>query len=290
MDADREAERRIAQAKANAKGDVSDAERQAADIERRLRRERQSELENEVEDIIALRDEYKQLIKTMLDFERAKDKDKQDQKKIAELERKLAEADKTAQDRIAAARAEAARRLQEDVASYQSRFDDTERGVQKRRTEERQDRNIDALLKNNKAAGITRLQQLIAQYQQAARDAKAQFQRELQAAQADGKIDNAERRRLDDAQNAFAEAESMVDKYTGRLRQAQSGTQRAAEKTDSTRSVGAWSAEELDALLGGGNAQERTAKASEQIAANTRETNRQIKRLKSGGSTTLTYA
>ena len=290
VDADREAERRITQAKANAKGDVADAERQAADIERRLRRERQSELDNEIEDIIALRDEYKKLIQTMLDFERAKDRDKQDQQKIAELERKLAEADKTAQDRIAAARAEAARRLQEDVSSYQSRFDDTERNVQKRRAEERQDRSLDELLKNDKAAGITRLQQLIAQYQKAAQDAKAEFQRQLQAAQADGQIDNAERRRLDDAQSAFAEAESLVDKYSRRLQQAQDGTQNAANKADSTRSVGAWSAEELDALLGGGNAQERTAKASEQIAANTRETNRHIKRLRGGSTTNLTYA
>ena len=290
VEADREAEKRIAQAKANAKGDVADAERQVADIEKRLRRERQSELDNEIEDIIALRDEYKKLIQTMLDFERAKDRDKQDQQKIAELERKLAEADKTAQDRIAAARAEAARRLQEDVSSYQSRFDDTERNVQKRRAEERQDRSLDELLKNDKAAGITRLQQLIAQYQKAAQDAKAEFQRQLQAAQADGQIDNAERRRLDDAQSAFAEAESLVDKYSRRLQQAQDGTQNAANKADSTRSVGAWSAEELDALLGGGNAQERTAKASEQIAANTRETNRHIKRLRGGSTTNLTYA
>ena len=290
VEADREAEKRIAQAKANAKGDVADAERQVADIEKRLRRERQSELDNEIEDIIALRDEYKKLIQTMLDFERAKDHDKQDQQKIAELERKLAEADRTAQDRIAAARAEAARRLQEDVSSYQSRFDDTERGIQKRRAEERQDRSLDELLKNDRAAGITRLQQLIAQYQKAAQDAKAEFQRQLQAAQADGTIDNAERRRLDDAQSAFAEAESLVDKYSRRLLQAQDGTQNAANKADSTRSVGAWSAEELDALLGGGNAQERTAKASEQIAANTRETNRQIKRLRGGSSTNLTYA
>ena len=290
VEADREAEKRIAQAKANAKGDVADAERQVADIEKRLRRERQSELDNEIEDIIALRDEYKKLIQTMLDFERAKDRDKQDQQKIADLERKLAEADRTAQDRIAAARAEAARRLQEDVSSYQSRFDDTERGIQKRRAEERQDRSLDELPKNDKAAGITRLQQLIAQYQKAAQDAKAEFQRQLQAAQADGTIDNAERRRLDDAQSAFAEAESLVDKYSRRLQQAQDGTQNAANKADSTRSVGAWSAEELDALLGGGNAQERTAKASEQIAANTRETNRHIKRLRGGSTTNLTYA
>ena len=84
----------------------------------------------------------------------------------------------------------------------------------------------------------------------------------------------------------------MVDKYSVKLRHAQSGTQQAAESTDSgsrTKAVAAWSANELDALLGGAtNVQERTAKASEQIAANTKETNRQIKRL-SGGGATLTY-
>ena len=290
LEADREAERRIAQAKENTNGNVSEAERQVAEIERRLRRERQTELQNEIEDIIALRDEYKQLIKTMLDFERAKDRDKQDQKRIAELERKLAEADKTAQDRIAAARAEAAKRLQEDVAGYQRRFDDSEKGIRKRRAEERQDRSIDNLLENNKGAGIARLQQLIAQYRKAAQAAKAQFQRELQAAQADGKIDNAERRRLDDAQNAFAEAESMVDKYTGRLRQAQSGTQQAARKSDYTRSMGSWSADELNDMLGGSNSEAaRTASATEQMVRQGRETNRLLRRMDSGNGGTLTY-
>ncbi len=292
VEADRIADQQIATARAEAQVDVSDAERQTADIERRLRRERQSELDNEIEDIISLRDEYKKLIQTMLDFERAKDRDKQDQKKIAELERKLAQADKTARERIAAARAEAARRLQEDAAGFQMSFDDTERDIQKRRAEESQDRQIDQLLKHDKSAGIARLQQLIAQYRKAAQDAKEQFQRELQAAQSDGKIDNAERRRLNDAQSAFSNAQSLVDKYSGRLRQAQEGTLKAAEKSDSTRSVGAWSAEELDALLGGnGNAQERTAKASEQIVANTKETNRQLRRMKNNSnSTTLSYA
>ena len=290
VDADREAERRIAQAKANAKGDVADAERQAADIDRRLRRERQSDLDNEIEDIIALRDEYKQLIKTMLDFERAKDHDKQDQQKIAELERKLAEADKTAQERIVAARAEAAKRLQEDVSSYQSRFDDAEKGVKKRRAEERQDRSIDNLLKNNKGAGIARLQQPIAQYRKAAQDPKAQFQRELQAAQADGRIDNAERRRLDVAQGAFTEAESMVDKYTRRLRQAQDGTQQAAKKSDYTRAMGSWSADELNDMLGGSNSEAaRTASATEQMVRQGRETNRLLRRMDSGNGGTLTY-
>jgi len=56
------------------------------------------------------------------------------------------------------------------------------------------------------------------------------------------------------------------------------------------KSVGAWSAKELDALLGGGSAQERTARATETLVENTRETNRQLKRMKSGTApATLSY-
>ena len=272
---------------------AANAEKRVGDIERQWRRERQTELENEIEDITALRDEYKKLIQTMLDFEKAKAPDKQDKQRIADLERKLVEADRIAEERIATAKEKAARKLQEDVTSYQERFDDSAKDIQRRRAEQAQDRDIDDTLKSDKDAGIAKLEALIKQYKKAAEAAKAQFDRELKDAQADGKIDNAERRRIEDAHEAYTSAESLVDKYSARLRNAQSGTQDAAERTkDSTRSVGAWSAEELDALLGGnGNAQERTAKASESIAANTKETNRQLRRLKSGGSsTTLTYA
>lgn len=100
-----EAERQRQQQDADA---AANAEKRVGDIERQLRRERQTELENEIEDITALRDEYKKLIQTILDFEKAKAPDKQDKKRIAELERKLVEADRTAEERIAAAKARAA--------------------------------------------------------------------------------------------------------------------------------------------------------------------------------------
>lgn len=61
------------------------------------------------------------------------------------------------------------------------------------------------------------------------------------------------------------------------------------------KSVGAWSAEELDALLGGGGtAQERTAKATEESVRQQKETNKQLKRMEKSssgsGSTALTYS
>ena len=251
------------------------AAKRVAEIDRQLARERKSELENEIDDIIALRDEYKQLIQTMLDYEKSKPEKEQDKAKIAELEGKLAGADQTAEDRIAKAREKAARKMKDDVASYQERFQESEQSIQDRRTEAAQDRKIDETLKNDPAAGQQMLEGLIAQYQKKAAAAKAQFEKELQDAQADGKIDDDERKKLDDAHSAYTRAESMVDKYSDRLRSAQDGTREAAEKV--SKPQGAFLAAALE-NLGESSAADRTAKATETIVANTKKTNTLLKK------------
>ena len=251
------------------------AAKRVAEIDKQLARERKTELENEIDDIIALRDEYKQLIQTMLDYEKSKPEKEQDKAKIAELEGKLAGADQTAEDRIAKAREKAARKMKDDVASYQERFQESEQSIQDRRAEEAQDRKIDETLKNDPAAGQQMLEGLIAQYQKKAAAAKAQFEKELQEAQADGKIDDDERKKLDDAQSAYSRAESMVDKYSDRLRSAQDGTREAAEKV--SKPQGAFLAAALE-NLGESSAADRTAKATETIVANTKKTNTLLKK------------
>ena len=251
------------------------AAKRVAEIDRQLARERKTELENEIDDIIALRDEYKQLIQTMLDYEKSRPEKEQDKAKIAELEGKLAGADQTAEDRIAKAREKAARKMKDDVASYQERFQESEQSIQDRREEEAQDRKIDETLKNDPAAGQQMLEGLIAQYQKEAAAAKAQFEKELQDAQADGKIDDDERRKLDDAHSAYTRAESMVDKYSDRLRSAQDGTREAAEKV--SKPQGAFLAAALE-NLGKSSAADRTAKATETIVANTKKTNTLLKK------------
>ena len=251
------------------------AAKRVAEIDRQLARERKSELENEIDDIIALRDEYKQLIQTMLDYEKSRPEKEQDKAKIAELEGKLAGADQTAEDRIAKAREKAARKMKDDVASYQERFQESEQSIQDRRAEEAQDRKIDETLKNDPAAGQQMLEGLIAQYQKEAATAKAQFEKELQDAQADGKIDDDERKKLDDAHSAYSRAESMVDKYSDRLRSAQDGTREAAEKV--SKPQGAFLAAALE-NLGESSAADRTAKATETIVANTKKTNTLLKK------------
>ena len=277
-----EAER---QRRQKASDDADSASKRVAEIDKQLTRERKTELENEIDDIIALRDEYKQLIQTMLDFEKSKPESEQDKKKIAELEGKLADADKVVEERIAKAKEKAAEKMKKDVADYQRRFADSEKDVQSRRAEEAQDRKLDETMKADPEAGRKMAQGLVAQYQQAAAAAKAQFEQELQAAQADGKIDDEERRKIDAAQEAYTRAESMVDKYSGKLQDAQDGAQKAA---DNSQVNGSFLASALDAMLGGGGTEaERTAKATESMAAQSKETNKLLKKIEhnAGGIT-----
>lgn len=267
--------------------DADSAAKKVAEIDKKLARERQTELQNEIDDIVTLRDEYKALIQTMLDYEKSKPEEKQDKGKIAELEKKMAEADNTAEERIAAAQEKAADKMRKDVEDFQRRFEETERDVQAKRDEEAQDRQIDDTLKTDKDAGIQMLQGMIEQYRQAAEAAKAQFQQELQTAQADGTIDDDERRRIGEAQEAYSRAESLVDKYSGKLNDAQDGTRKAA---DTSKVSGSFFAEALNAMLGGGGTEaERTASATEQMAKQGKETNKLLKKMDSGG-TALTYS
>ena len=98
---------------------------------------------------------------------------------------------------------------------------------------------------------------------------------------------------MDEVKQRAAEKAAAVEADQERANAAAARTEQAAAGLSSTagQSVGAWSAKELDALLGGGgSAQERTAKATEAIVENTKETNRQLKRMKSGSApATLSY-
>lgn len=251
-----------------------------AEIDKKLARERKTELENEIDDINALRDEYKALIQTMLDYEKSKPDGEQDKGKIAELEGKLADADKVAQERIAKTQEKAAEKMKQDVADFQRQFEETEQDIKARRTEAEQDRKIDDTMKTDPEAGKKMLQDMILKYQEAAKLAKEQFQKELEAAQADGKIDDDERRKIGDAQSAYTQAESMLDKYEGKLREAQDGTRKAAEDT---KPQGAFLAAALDGL-GESTAADRTAKATEAIADNTKKANTLLKKGSGAGT------
>lgn len=257
-----------------------------ADMEDKFAAERRTDLENELLEIDKVNKEYKTLLQTMHDFEQAKAPNMQDKVKIAELEKKLQEADKIAAERIKNAEDKAGQRLIKEVANYERNFAKSENDVQTHRNEQAQDRKINDTMNSDKDAGIQMLNDMISQYRQAAIAAKAQFQTELQAAQADGTIDDDERQKLNDANAGYSRAESMLDKYEDKLRDAQDGTQQAADKKQNS---GSFFAEALNAMLGhGGTEAERTANATEEIAKRSKDTNKLLKKLDLIG-TTLTY-
>ena len=99
-------------------------------------------------------------------------------------------------------------------------------------------------------------------------------------------------------QDAMEEVKQKAAEKAEKVEEIRERTETAAEETERSevriqeistageKSMGAWSSEALDALLGGG-AQERTAKATEQMAKNTQQTNKLLKKI--GQEKALTY-
>ena len=80
--------------------------------------------------------------------------------------------------------------------------------------------------------------------------------------------------------------EAVKEKTESAVEETQRSETRIAEISTADKAMGAWSSEALDAMLGG-NAQERTAKATEQMAKNTQQTNKLLKKI--GKEKVLTY-
>jgi len=206
--------------------DAAKAAEKAAEIEKKIRRESQTELQNEIEDIVEMREEYKKLIATMLSYEKAKRN--KDQARIADLEKRLAEADGVAEGLIRAAEEKSRKGFEDDVGDLRGGFADAVSDIENDRREKDTDREIEAALKEDPAFGMQMLGKLINRSAMDALAAKAEFERELESAKADGKIDDDERKRIGRAQDAYVSSEGLVDKYTEKLRAAEDALDRKA--------------------------------------------------------------
>ena len=130
----------------------------------------------------------------------------------------------------------------------------------------------------------------------------ADNQREYAKAVADasGEIEAAKREwrsAIDEVKKRAAESAAATEATKAKSGAAADATKKAGATlsglSDGGKSVGAWSAQELDALLGGsGSAQERTAKATEETVKQQKETNKRLGRMEksSGNGTALSYA
>jgi len=262
--------------------EADSASKKASDIEKRLIRETRSELENEISDIKELRDEYKALIQTVLSYEKSK-KDK-DLEKIADLEGRLAEADATAERRIKTAEAKAKRKFDKEIADLQESFDATAEDISRRRSEGETDRKVEAALKDDAAAGMKLLNDLILQSKVSAAAAKDEFRKALAEASADGEVSDDEEKRIRKAQDAYSLAEGLVDKYEAKLRSAQEAT---AKQTNVAKPQGAFYADAAKNLRGN-QMEQRMLTATQEIEKHTKKTAELLKE-GAGGSSTMTF-
>ena len=259
--------------------EADSASKKAAEIEKRLIRETRSELENEISDIRELRDEYKALIQTVLSYEKSK-KDK-DLEKIADLEGRLAEADATAERRIKAAEEKAKRKFDKEIADLQESFDQTAEDISRRRSEGETDRKVEDALKDDAAKGMKLLNDLISQSKIAAASAKAEFQKAMAEATADGDVSDDEEKRIRKAQDAYSLAEGLVDKYEAKLRNAQDAT---AKQTSIAKPQGTFYANAAQSLRGS-QMEQRMLTATQEIVKHTKKTAELLKDGTVGGGT-----
>lgn len=267
------------QEKGASREDAERAAKKLADIEKKLTREQRTELENEISDIRELRDEYRELIQTVLSFE--KSKKQKDLEKIADLEGRLAEADAVAERRIAAANERAKKKFDKEISDLQGEFDQTAEDIARNRKEGETDRQVDKTLKADPAAGMKLLQNLVNQARAAADQAKADFAKALADASADGKVTDEEKEKIGKAKDAYSYSEGLVDKYAAKLRSAQDETQKRA---GSVKPQGAFYARAASALRGN-MMEQRMYMATQEIEKHTKKTAELLKDFEGGGGT-----
>ena len=261
--------------------EAEEAAKKVAEIEKKLTREQRTELENEISDIRELRDEYKKLLETVLSYE--KSKKQKDAEKIADLEGRLAEADAAAEKRIAIAEAKAKKKFDKEVKELQEGFDETAEDIARNRVEGETDRKVEATLKDDAAAGMKLLADLVNQSKIAAAQAKAEFDRAMAEATADNDVTDEEKDRIRKAQDAYSLAERLVDKYAAKLRSAQEETQKRA---GATKPQGAFYARAASALRGN-QMEQRMLTATQEIEKHTKKAAELLKGMDGGGSMTF---
>ena len=274
-------EEKVTQGKSERSASADEAEKAAkkvAEIEKKLTREQRTELENEISDIKELRDEYKTLIQTVLSYE--KSKKQKDAEKIADLEGRLAEADATAERRIKTAEAKAKRKFDKEIADLQESFDQTAEDIGRRRSEGETDRKVEATLKDDAAAGMKLLNDLILRSKVSAAAAKEEFRKALAEASADGDVSDEEEKRIRKAQDAYALAEGLVDKYEAKLRSAQEAM---AKQTGVVKPQGAFYADAARNLRGN-QMEQRMLTATQEIEKHTKKAAELLKGMDGGGS------
>lgn len=309
---DQENQKRIASAEELAKA----AER-LQEIDDAAAKRKRTNLENEIEMIKKVRDEYRKNIQMLIDAEKASlranqasmdqnkdgktqaEKDayaasyvaaKQNQEKINELEGRLANAEKDADSQISDAQEKDNKRREKDQKPYDNflqNVDEKSASDEKKKNEDKAFN--DAMQKKDYQTAESIMGGLIQDQADAIQAARDEYNSKLaQAKSADSEngtdLSDSEKAELDALRNTIQDSTDKMNGYKDRLTEAQDAAQKSMEPTE--QAVGSWSLESLDSMLGNTSAQERTAKASEKIAVLQEKNNNLLAKINSKDSST----
>ncbi|OQA76893.1 MAG: Phage-related minor tail protein [Lentisphaerae bacterium ADurb.Bin242] len=266
-----------------AEKDHADAVKDAARLEEEMARRRMNSLEQEIHDIKKRTEEYKKAIAIQLEYEKNKTVGKRDEKKIAELEAKLAQAEKDQKTDIQKAEADESEKFKKLQRKESDRLSDFEKERTNQREKKTTDRKIDEEFKKSKDEGIAYLEKVFQNSMSAAASAFSEYQNTVKAADADNKRTDEEKEDIDNKFSEYQRRINTADDYRRRLEDARAGTAGSLEKIDV---AGSFFVNQVQTVKGAGSIGEKQLSVQEKIAKNTDETAREVKKMKTGLITT----
>lgn len=252
-------EAKTLQQRLDAKQAAADAEKRVLEIETQLRREQQSALENEIEDIRKLAAEYQELLTKLRDIEAAKPN--ADRARIDALNAQIANSRAEAEARINALKAASTG----DVTSeMQQTFADAEQAQKERAAYAA----LDALEERNAAAAVGVIERLAEKLSRAMAAAGDAYRAQVAQATADGMVSEKEAEAIEAAREAYLNASEMRQTIGDRLASAREAAKESSTKTG-TAAVGSFFARAMRSL-GATSVQDKQLKATETVAQNTK--------------------
>ncbi len=252
-------------------------------LEDQIARKRMNSLEQEIHDIKKRTEEYKKALTIQLEYEKNKTVGKRDEKKIAELEAKLAQADKDQKTDIKKAETDESDKFKKTQRKESDRLSDFEKGRASQNEKETTDRKIDQEFKKSKDEGIAYLEKVFQNSMSAAASALSDYQNTVKKADADGKRIDEEKEDIDNKFSEYQRRIGTADDYRRRLEDARAGTAGSMEKIDV---AGSFFVNQIQTVKGAGSIGEKQLSVQEKIAKNTDETTREVKKIKTGVVTT----
>jgi len=248
---------------------IEAAEKSLAAVQDRVTKERQTELENEIDGIKELGDEYDDALKKVIAGENAKPL--VDLQRVKELEAELAKVGDVAGGMIAKAIKAAADKAKAEIQSVDDQIKNMLQGITGTRASSKADKNANKLIEADPATAVKTFSDALKDAAAVEDTLKGELTRVKNRAFGDGKLDDGEKRELSDAQERVRDAAENTDQISAWLENAkgtQDAMQEAAKRVDIR---GSFSASALGRQGFGDSAGDRQAKASEKTATFVKE-------------------